>query len=84
MASKFICRCGETVRTNLFSGHGVHLLLDEELVDTASGGGPSDLEPLLNEIVKQSEIVAKCGKCGYIAIIDKDYNIKLYEPISGS
>lgn len=84
MASKFMCRCGEIVRTNLFEGNGVHLLVAEELVDAASGGASTDLDPFLDEIVKQSEIVAKCGKCGCIAIIDDHYDIKLYEPISRS
>jgi len=80
MASKFICKCGEVVRTNLYEGHGLHLLVSEHLTDLPSDR--PDSEELLDQLVRESSIVATCPRCGTIAIIDKHYNIKLYAPTS--
>ena len=33
MASKYACRCGEIVRTNLSEGHDLHFLVSERLLD---------------------------------------------------
>lgn len=84
MASKFMCRCGEIVRTNLFEGRSLHLLVAEEQIDVSPSESARGVDSLLNKIVANSNVVAKCGKCGCIAIIDKNYDIKLYEPVAGS
>ncbi len=82
MASKFTCRCGDIVRTNLYEGHDLHLLVPETATDL---GDAERLEPcgaLVDSLVLDSQIVATCSNCGALALIDNAYNIKLYVPVT--
>lgn len=80
MASKFRCTCGNVVRTNLYEGHGLHLLVPEEVTDVSDAevGGSH-----LDRLVQEAQVVAKCSKCGNLAIIDNEYGVQLYAPIHG-
>jgi hypothetical protein len=82
MASKFVCRCGEVVRTNLFEGHNLHLMVPERRVDAPGNEQTVSPEALLDSIVMNSDVVAKCRNCGCLAVIDKHYGISLYEQVS--
>ncbi len=76
MASKYVCACGEVVRTNLYEGHGLHLLVPEGLTDVADE--PTD-SPLIDEIIRESDVVAECPKCKRLAIVNTDYKVRFYE-----
>ncbi len=78
MASKYTCECGEVVPTNLFSGHGLRLLVPEELLDAEE---PESSAQRVDRLVSESHTVAECQKCGKLALIDNQYNIKLYVPV---
>lgn len=84
MASKYACRCGEIVRTNLSEGHGLHLLVAERLLDPSESQIAEGVDPLLDRISRESCVVGVCRKCGRLAVIDNNYNIKLYEPAPAS
>ena len=80
MASKFRCTCGNVVRTNLYEGHGLHLLVPEGMTDV------SDAEvddSYVDRLVQEARVVAKCSQCGNLAIIDNEYKVQLYAPIHG-
>ncbi len=80
MASKFECRCGAVLRKNLYEGHGLKLLVPEELTDVVDD--PAGIEPVLDRIVAQSQIVATCPQCGLLAIIDDaGGRISFYAPV---
>lgn len=76
LASKFVCNCGEIVRTNLYEGRGVFLLVPEQLTDVS---GDANLNEVLGDLVDQSDIVAICGSCRRLHVIDNKYTIKTYE-----
>jgi hypothetical protein len=80
VASKYECRCGEIVRTNLSEGHQVHLLVSERLLELSDSQLAEGIDSLLDRISLESSVVAVCRKCGRLAVIDKYYNVKLYEP----
>ena len=70
MASKILCRCGHTLRKNLYEGHKLHLLVPEELTDR-----PPSLETVdgvLDEIARESAVVMSCPKCNGITVEKKD------------
>ena len=69
MGSKFLCDCGETIRTNLFEGHNLKILVSENDIDKQMD------EENIKRIIEKSEIVVKCNKCNSIYIIDKNSNI---------
>lgn len=70
MSSRFLCECGARVEKNLFSGHGIALLVPEEVVDKdlsqISG------EALARELVMKSSIVVTCRGCSRLFVIEKD------------
>ena len=78
MASKFRCTCGEVIRTNLYSGHHMRLLVPEEITDVSDAEVTTPLNDFLDILVRQSISVAECSKCKSLALIDKHYNIKIY------
>lgn len=82
MASKFLCACGSVVRTNIYEGHGLHLLVPEELTDLPEHELREPCEPFVDRVVRESVIVAKCSNCGVLALVDKNYNITLYAPVA--
>lgn len=84
MASKYECQCGEIVRTNLAEGHGLHLLVSESMLELSESQIAEGVNPLLDRISVESSVVAVCRKCGRLAVIDNHYNVKRYEPASGS
>jgi len=81
VASKYECRCGEIVRTNLSEGHGLHLLVSESLLELSESQIAEGVDPLLDRISLESSVVAVCRKCGRLAVIDNHYKIKLFEPV---
>jgi hypothetical protein len=82
MASKFRCACGEIIRTNLYSGHHLQLLVPEEITEVSNGEGEGSLNDFVDALVRKSLVVAECSNCKAIALIDNNYNIKMYAPIS--
>ena len=80
MASKFVCRCGEVVRTNLYEGHALRLLIPEEATDLSRQQLQEPAEQVVDALVSKSVVVAECPKCGAFALVDRQYNIKLYVP----
>jgi len=81
LASKFVCRCGAVVRTNLYEGHGLHLLVPEALTDLADQQLQGPCGQLVDELVSKSKVVATCPKCGTVAFIDSSYEVTLYAPV---
>jgi hypothetical protein len=81
MASKFLCRCGETIRTNLYEGHGLRLLVPEEAIDVRDPVSGEEAQAYVNSLVAAAVVVAECPRCKALALIDHDYNIILYSPI---
>ncbi len=81
MASKYVCRCGETVRTNLYEGHGLHLLVPEAATDLTDEEQQKPLADYVSTLVLSARVVATCRKCGCIALVDNAYNVKLYAPV---
>jgi len=84
VASKYECRCGEIVRTNLSEGHGLHLLVSESMLELFESQVAEGVKPQVDRISSDSSVVAVCRKCGRLAVIDNHYNVKLYEPAAGS
>lgn len=82
MASKFTCICGTLVRTNLYEGHGLRLLVSEELTELQEEELSQPCESFVDRLVHESLIVAKCQSCGVLALIDNKYRIELYAPVS--
>ena len=81
MASKFVCTCGTVVRTNLYEGHGLHLLVAEESTDPPERELHELYEHYIEKIVRESLVVAKCSQCGTLALIGGE-SIKLYAPVA--
>jgi hypothetical protein len=82
VASKYTCSCGREVRTNLYEGHGIRLLVPEALTDLSASELQGSREEYVNTIVAKSEMVAECSSCGTVAFIDPAYNIRLYAPVA--
>jgi hypothetical protein len=82
MASKFLCRCGETVRTNLYEGHGLRLLVPEELTDVPHPVSTEQAQSYVESLVAAGVVVAECPRCKAIALIDEDHRIRLHAPLS--
>jgi hypothetical protein len=82
MASKFRCTCGEIIRTNLYSGNNMQLLVPEEVTNLSEAEMKASLDGFVDELVRKSLIVAECPACKAIAFIDNNYNIKMYAPVS--
>jgi hypothetical protein len=80
VASKYICRCGAVVRTNLFEGHGLSLLVSEGLFD-----GPNvDSQPastLVDVLIRDSRVVARCAACGTLSVVDSDGRVKFFAQV---
>jgi hypothetical protein len=81
MASKFLCRCGETIRTNLYEGHGLRLLVPEELTVIPDLVSDEQAQPYVSDLVEAAQVVAECPNCKVLAMIDKDYRITFYAPL---
>lgn len=79
MANKVLCSCGTLLSIDLHQGHGLGLLLNEEVAamptdaDTPCGA-------LLDLIVRESSVVVTCPKCGSLSVVDSQLNIKRYSP----
>ncbi|HEX8209357.1 MAG TPA: hypothetical protein VF584_04140 [Longimicrobium sp.] len=81
MASKFLCRCGETIRTNLYEGHGLRLLVPEELTDIPDLVSNEQAQAHVSDLVNAALVVAECPNCKALAVIDQDHRITLYTPL---
>lgn len=82
MASKFTCVCGSVVRTNLYEGHGLRLLISEDLTDLRDQELSQPCGAFVDRIVHESVVVVKCQNCGVLALVNKEYGIELYAPLS--
>jgi hypothetical protein len=82
MASKHGCHCGTVVRTNLYEGHALSLLIPESLTDLSSPEDQSASE-LLDRLVRESKVVAQCPTCGTLSVVDKEYQVKFFVPFKG-
>ena len=79
MSSSLLCECGARVEKNLFSGHGVSLLVPEEDVDKALSQVSG--ETLVSEILRVSRLVVTCRGCSRLYIIDDNGGaIQSYRP----
>ena len=81
MASKFTCVCGSAVRTNLHEGHGLRLLVSEELTDLPDQELSQPCEAFVDKLVRESVVVAKCQNCGVLALVNNEHGIELYAPV---
>lgn len=79
MANKVLCACGELLQLQINAGHGLHLLIPEELTNLPTDDN-TPCGALLDLIVRESSVVALCPKCGGLAVIDPDLNVKHYAP----
>lgn len=82
VASKYTCSCGQVVRTNLYEGHGLRLLVPEELTDLSTSEMQGSRIEYVDAIVAKSKVVAECSSCGTVAFIDSAYGIRLYAPVA--
>ena len=78
MASRILCSCGEALRINLYEGHGLKLLVAEELTDIPN---ESSCTQLIDILVLKSPVVVLCKNCGVLSIVDKDLGIRRYAPV---
>lgn len=82
MASKFLCRCGETVRTNLYEGRGLRLLVPEEFTDLPDLISNEQAQRYVHSLVAAAVVVAECPRCKAIALVDNDESsVRLYAPL---
>lgn len=79
MANKVLCACGELLPLQLHAGHGLQLLVPEELTELPTDDS-TPCGALLDLIIRESSVVATCPKCGDLAIIDQDLNVRHYAP----
>ena len=70
MASKFTCDCGELIRTNLFEGHNLNLMVSENVVNSTED---------VSKVIEKSQVVVDCRNCGNRYFIDNDYNFEKYK-----
>lgn len=80
MASKHTCHCGTLIRTNLYEGHALSLLVPESLTD---GPRSESLSPdqLLDHLIRESKVVAHCPTCGTLSIVDNEYRVQFFAPL---
>jgi hypothetical protein len=79
MSSSLLCECGARVEKNLFSGHGVSLLVPEEGVDKEFSQVSG--EALVSELLRVSRLVVTCRGCSRLYIIDDNGDaIQSYRP----
>ena len=81
MASKFECICGEIIRTNLYEGNNVKLLVPEEYTDIDENNTKMNLTEFIDRIVIEARCFIECNKCGRIAVVNNDHKINIYEPL---
>lgn len=82
MASKFTCVCGNQVRANLYEGHGLRLLVEEECTDLSPHELSQPCEEFVDKLVREAEVVAKCQSCGTLALIGNGHEVEFYAPVS--
>jgi hypothetical protein len=81
MARTFLCRCGETVRTNLYEGHGLRRLVPEEHTDIPDLISDEQAQRYVSSLITAAVIVAECPRCKAIALIGGDHGFRLYTPL---
>ena len=79
MSSSLLCECGARVEKNLFSGHGVSLLVPEQALDKDLSQVPG--ETLVSELLRGNRLVVTCRDCSRLYIIDDSGDaIQSYRP----
>ena len=79
MASKHACLCGFTIRTNLYQGHSLSLLVPEELTDLPDHLSES-AHAIRDRLVLQSQVVAQCPNCGTLSVVDNSGDVRFFVP----
>lgn len=80
MASKVLCACGQLLHLALGEGNSLQFLVQEELTQLPTDDS-TPCGALLDLIVGQSSVVATCGQCGTLSVIDQDLNVRQYRPV---
>ena len=80
MSSRFICKCGERVDKNFFSGNCVALLIAEENVDRNFSGVSA--EDFIHGLIQRSLTVVTCCSCLRLYVFDESGNVpvRVYVP----
>jgi hypothetical protein len=78
MSSWVRCSCGSSLHRNLFAGAGVHVVVEDSVLDALPDEGTSS--DCVSAILRQSELLLRCRECGRIAIIDQSGTITIYSP----
>jgi hypothetical protein len=84
MASSILCLCGDRLGINLYEGHGLELLIPEELTDLPHAPHSASAVEPVRQLVLQSRIAVTCDNCGVLSIVDNALRIKRYAPIAAS
>jgi hypothetical protein len=80
MSSRFLCKCGQRIDKNLFSGNQVQLLVAEEDVDGDLAG--LSAEQLVKELILRSRTVVTCRSCSRLYVFDESGRnpTRVFEP----
>lgn len=69
MASKFVCVCGYTVRTNMFEGHGIYRLVSDNEIDKVDDTQPA--KAVIDLWLRSKECI-KCKGCGCLYLWNQE------------
>ncbi len=69
MSSWITCPCGNQLHRNLFAGAGVAVIVPDTVLDRIDEQLPAS--DAVDRIIRSSDILVRCPKCGRIAIEDK-------------
>jgi len=72
MASKFTCKCGYTVCTNAFEGHGIYALVTDHEFDLLKE--PITTEEITKLLWVKSRRMVECKGCGILYLSSMDSN----------
>ena len=75
MASRVVCKCGHMLRKNLGEGHGLHLLVPEELTER-----PIDttFDDRMSAMIWQSAVMITCPMCEGLTVELPDGSYRSY------
>ena len=74
MASKFICDCGYSVRTNTFEGHGIYRLLSDNDIDQIDD---SESARVVKDSWFKAQELIMCKGCGCLYLWNSE--LKQYD-----
>lgn len=69
MSSWITCPCGNVLHRNLFAGAGVCVVVADAVLDRIDEQLPAS--DAVDRIIRSSDVLVRCPKCGRIAIEDK-------------